>query len=283
VRGAVIQKDVAFVGRAQHAGHLRLRGAVGTLLALAGLGLLCQCSAEEQGLHHEVTSHGAFANVRVYRPPRPLRSVALVLSGDGGWDPAMDSLVEGLTREGALVAGINTRDWLAALERAPSSCVSPGASLADLGHYVAARYGLKDAAPVLVGHSAGATLAYVALAQAPRGAFAGAVTLSFCADLDLAKPLCPAPALRELPRREGVRLVPGGALTAPWVAMHGILDRVCPVAEARAFAQAIPGVRFIPIPDTGHTYGAPLDWRTQFLQSYGELARRAPPAARASP
>jgi acetyl esterase/lipase len=49
---------------------------------------------------------------------------------------------------------------------------------------------------VLIGHSAGATLAYVALAQARPRTFAGALTLSFCTELDLTRPLCAAPPLR---------------------------------------------------------------------------------------
>lgn len=69
-------------------------------------------------------------------------------------------------------------------------------------------------------------------ATAPRD---GALTLSFCPDLDLSKPLCAAPGLRSLTRTSGVWLLPPpAALPAPWYALHGLDDTVCPAAEADA-------------------------------------------------
>ena len=84
--------------------------------------------------------------------------------------------------------------------------------------------------------------------------FAGALTLSFCADLDLRRPLCPGGSLRATPIPSGAHLLPGGALPARWIALHGIQDQVCPVGPARAFAQAVPGARFRPLPGVGHSY-----------------------------
>jgi len=54
--------------------------------------------------------------------------------------------------------------------------------------------------PLLVGYSSGATLVYAALAAAPPEAFAGAISLGFCPDLEIHKPLCHGRALasREL-------------------------------------------------------------------------------------
>ena len=44
--------------------------------------------------------------------------------------------------------------------------------------------------PVLAGFGAGATLAYGALAQAPSGSFAGAISLGFCPEIEASHPLC---------------------------------------------------------------------------------------------
>jgi type IV secretory pathway VirJ component len=77
----------------------------------------------------------------------------------------MDAVASGLAARGSLVAGIDTREWLAALKRSGAPCVAPGAELADLGHYLRERYPVRAQTPVLIGHSAGASLAYVALAQ----------------------------------------------------------------------------------------------------------------------
>src|SRR5205807_10541820 len=68
---------------------------------------------------------------------------------------------------------------------------------------------LHDALPIL----------YAALAQAPAGTFTGGLSLSFCVDLDLKKPLCKAANLDYTPRSdgEGVTLIPPPkALVAPW-------------------------------------------------------------------
>jgi len=113
--------------------------------------------------------------------------------------------------------------------------VYPDGDLENFSHYVQAYYKLPTYfTPVLIGHSAGATLAYAMLAQAPPGTFAGAVSLSFCVELDLHKPLCKTGELRYVPRTNGggVRLLPPPELSAPWVALHGLDDDVCPVPEA---------------------------------------------------
>lgn len=240
--------------------------------------LLCHCGASGDDVHHEVLSHGLFSEVRIYRPVGPVRSLALLLSGDGGWDPGLIPLVLRLNRQGALVAGIDTRAWLASMEQVSTTCAAPAASLADLGRRLQERYALKGLKPVLIGHSAGATLAYVALAQARPGTFGGALTLSFCRELELSKPLCAAPAVQGTRRGRAIRLVPAGVLPAPWVAMHGIEDRVCPVAEGRAFVQSVPGARFIPVPGSGHTWKEG-DWEVFAAGAYEQLATAAAASA----
>lgn len=131
----------------------------------------------------------------------------------------------------------------------------------------------RAAAPTLIGHSAGATLAFVALAQSAPGAFAGAITLSFCADLDLAKPLCPNPGAVPLPRSGGVRLQPPVALPAPWIALHGLDDEVCPPEDSRTFATAIPGAHFIALPGIDHGYRNIDRWWPQFEAAYQQILR----------
>jgi type IV secretory pathway VirJ component len=273
----MVQLADAFVGWAQHVRRLIGRRALSALCLSFGAVLLCHCSAPGGDVHQEVISHGQFAHLRIYRPDAAVRPLALLLSGDGGWDSGADAIAQKLAWQGTLVAGIDVRDWLLTLEQAAPSCVAPGAYLAELVHFLQARYALKGAPPVLVGHSAGATLAYVALAQARPHTFAGALTLSFCADLDLTKPLCPASGLRTTPHGAGVRLLPAAALPEPWVTLHGLDDRVCPAAEARSFAEAIPGARFIPLPANGHSYDTSAYWWGQFIASYRTLAAAAAP------
>jgi type IV secretory pathway VirJ component len=271
----MVQFHNGFVGLAQHARRPLARRARRALCLSILAVLLCHCSAPGGAVHPEVISHGQFAQLRLYHPPSTVRHLALLLSGDGGWDPSSDAIAQKLALQGTLVAGIDVRDWLATLEQAAPSCVAPGAYLAELVRYLETQHAINGVPPVLIGHSAGATLAYVALVQARPHTFAGALTLSFCADLDLSKPLCPAPALRMAPQGAGVRLLPGGALPEPWVTLHGLEDRVCPAAGARSFAAAIPGARFIPVPDNGHSYDPAAYWWAQFIDSYHMLTAAA--------
>jgi type IV secretory pathway VirJ component len=228
------------------------------------------------GSSPELLSYGRF-DVYVYRPQAPARHLALLLSGDGGWSTRLGSIAQRLAAAGTLVAGVNVRRVLASYRLDSAECVSPGADLAKLTHYLQEHSQLGHEAPVVIGHSAGATLAFVALAQSRAGTFAGALTLSFCEDLDLVKPLCPAAAgLRSVPRSGGVRLLPPTALPAPWIALHGLDDEVCPAPEARAFVAAIRGVRFVGLPGITHSYHHMSRWWPQFEAAYRELAAPAP-------
>jgi type IV secretory pathway VirJ component len=267
----MIQVNVGFVGCAQHMRKWLGRGVARALSASACALLLSHCGAAGDGVHHDVISHGQFLRVQIYRPDTAVASLVLLLSGDGGWDSELNTLAQRLARRGILVAGIDVREWLETLARSATSCSAPGAYLADLGRYLQVQYRLSPSPPLLIGHSAGATLAYVALAQSRPRDFAGAITLSFCADLDLARPLCSAPSLHETPRSAGVRLIPGGALPAPWIGLHWLDDRECPAEEARAFAAAIPDAHFVPLPGQGHTYDDPDRWWGPFIAAYQQL------------
>jgi type IV secretory pathway VirJ component len=217
----------------------------------------------------ESLSHGRFKNVQIYHPAGPVKQVALFLSGDGGWDRGMGALASEAANQGSLVIGIDTRRFFAELEDDGGSCVFPDGDLENLSHYVQAYYKLPTYfTPVLVGYSAGASLAYATLAQAPRGVFAGALSLAFCADLDLAKPLCKTEQLQFTPRKEGgSRLLPPQRLRAPWFLVHGANDKVCPASDARAFATQTRNAHYVELPKVGHAYRRSPEWMVQFKSS----------------
>ena len=160
--------------------------AVSALLVTVCAALPRQCGAGEGDPAPERLTRAPFDTVRVYHPQGEVRSVALLISGDGGWGDRIGSIARDLATGGTLVAGIDGAEFLRSLERSRARCVSPAEELAGLGRFLSARYQLPPQAHLtLVGHSAGASLAYVALAQAPGGTFSGALTLSFCTELDL--------------------------------------------------------------------------------------------------
>jgi len=245
--------------------------AQGSLLLAAGAVLLCQCGAPDGGAHQEVIQEGQFGQLRLFQPPSaPRRHLVLLLSGVVAGAPgSMPSPSGPPPVARSWPESTCARGWPRSDTRPPPA--SPPGPLAQLGRSLQARYALQER-PALVGHSAGATLAYVALAQGRAQDFRGAVTLSFYAGLDLAKPLCAAPTLFSTRRSSGIRLAPGGALPAPWIGLHGLEDRECPAAEGRAFMQAVPGASFVPLPGEGHAYGDIDSWWARFRAAYGSLA-----------
>lgn len=244
------------------------------MAATAAAALLCVALAActRATTPTERLSNGPFHELRIYQGEIPRHYLVLLLSGDGGWGAPLPEIARRLSTQGALVAGVDVQDLFSTYSRDAHSCASPAADLADLAHYLQQRYALANVPPVLIGHSAGATLAYLTLAQAPAGTFAGALTLSFCADLDLEKPLCAAPALRSVPRSAGVQLLPAtSALPAPWFALHGLDDRVCPAADAREFMAALPGAHFVGVPGISHSYHHIDRWWPMFDSAWQEL------------
>lgn len=221
----------------------------------------------------ETLSHGRFKAVQVYRPAAEVKHVVLFLSGDGGWTRGLAGMASAMVADGSMVIGIDTPDLFAVLEADGGTCVFPDGDLENLSHWVQAYYKLPTYhTPLLVGYSSGASLAYAMIAQAPPGIFAGAVSLSFCQDLDLKKPLCKGANLRFTLRKdgEGARLTPS-KLQVPWIALHGTEDQVCPAAEARDFVAGSQPAQYVELQDVGHNYTRPRRWLPQFRAAYGSI------------
>jgi type IV secretory pathway VirJ component len=232
--------------------------------------LILGCSA---GSASEQLSHGRFKHVEVFRPPGEVKHFALFMSGDGGWTSKLALMAGALAADGTLVAGVDTSELFESLEKDGGKCVSPDGDLENLSHYVQAYYKVPTYfTPILIGHSAGATLAYASLAQAPAGIFGGALTLSFCVDLDLEKPLCESQGLHYnlLKDGAGAHLLPPPQLTAPWVGLHGTADRVCPIGEARSFIAQTRGARLVELPNVTHNYPG-TDWLPQFKAAFESI------------
>jgi len=229
----------------------------------------------------ESLSHGRFRNVPIFRPTGPVKQVALFLSGDAGWDRGMAGMAAQLSAQGTLVIGIDVQKLFASLNADGDTCVFPDGDLENLSHFVQAYYKLPTYyTPLLVGYSSGATFAYAMLAQAPRGVFGGALSLSFCVELDLRKPLCKAESLQYSMRKdgEGSQLTPPVTLRAPWILLHGAQDQICPAGEARLFASETPNAKYIELPGVAHDYLRAPEWMNQFKSAYGTLTATALPS-----
>ena len=227
-----------------------------------------------------VLTFGRFGEVDVYRSEgTPARNVVLFLSGDGGWNLGVISMARRLTGKGAVVAGLDIRHYLAQLEKSTDKCVSPASELENLSRYLQSTLGLKDyLQPTLVGYSSGATLAYAALVQAPDGMFKGALSIGFCPDLDVKKPLCKGSGIESAPRRDargvlkGVDFLPAKQLSGKWISLQGEIDQVCPAPATQAFIESVPGARIVMLPKVGHGYSVEKNWVPQYQAAYDEIA-----------
>ena len=246
--------------------------------AVASLLLLGLASS---ALHAETLAYGRFGDITVYRGEKP-HDLVLFLSGDGGWNLGVVNMAERLAGLHAVVAGIDIRHYLAQLEAANEACVSPAADLKDLGAHLAAELKLDlKAAPTLVGYSSGATLVFAALVEAPAGSFKGALSLGFCPDLELNKPLCRGAGIASTPRKntkgvvKGVNFLPAKQLAAPWIALQGALDQVCIAPDTEKFMSEVPGANYVLLPKVGHGYGVERNWLPQYEAAFKKIVAGA--------
>lgn len=227
----------------------------------------------------ETLTWGRFGTVTLYRSsPHPSR-VALFLSGDGGWNRGVVEMAKILAGMDTLVAGISVPHYLKEIAAGQEKCTYAAADLEMLSKTVQKKLGYPSyVPPVVVGYSSGATLAFAALAQAPPGTFAGAISMGFCPDLPLHKPFCAGHGLAAEPGPKGKGFVfqPVKAFESPWVAFQGEADKVCDPDLTRHYTQGIRGAEAVLLPDVGHGFGKLARWVPQFRQAYLRLVRDKP-------
>src|SRR5512139_3549700 len=169
------------------------------------------CAVGTLSATEETASFEGFGTVHLYyTSPHPSR-VALFVSGDGGWNLGVVDMARELVSLDALVVGININRFLKEMESSREACSYPAADFEDLSNFVQQRLGYPVyRTPILVGFSSGATLVYAALAQAPPNTFLGAISLGFCPDLSLSKPMCPGSGLEWTagPKGKGYSFLP---------------------------------------------------------------------------
>jgi type IV secretory pathway VirJ component len=220
-----------------------------------------------------------FGAVTIYSPESSTSEVVLFLSGDGGWNLGVIPMAERLRSLGALVAGIDVRSFIKRLEQTPD-CAYPAGELETLSRTIQLKQKLPSyTRPILVGYSSGATLVYAALASAPAETFAGAISLGFCPDVEIHRPLCQMRGLKATARPAGIGydLAPFKALAPPWMLLQGEIDQVCAPSDTRAFIQDIPTAKLFSLPKVGHGFAVPHNWEPQFIEAYRTVARLKKP------
>jgi type IV secretory pathway VirJ component len=205
-------------------------------------------------------SHGRFKDLVVYSPngaaasspAGAATSFVLLLSGDEGWNDAAGALAEQFAQQGAMVAGIDYPKFKAVLEADGADCVFPDGDLENLSHFVQAYFHNSTyLAPLLAGVGSGGGMAYAALAQAPKDTFGSALSLGFCPNMSLNKPLCKGSGL-ELSHGahgSGLELKPVKSLANPWVVLQAAKGAACPVATTREFVAQVRGAAIAIMPE----------------------------------
>jgi type IV secretory pathway VirJ component len=221
---------------------------------------------------------GRFGTVAVYIPEGKPKSVAIFLSGDGGWELGVINMAHTLTDLGAVVIGVDIRQYFASLRKAAARVDAPcqmiAADFESLSHQVQKQVGLSNyLVPVLVGYSSGATVVYATLVQSPPGTFAGALSLGFCAEQDFAGAnLCPGTGLRYSPNaRHELVFQPAAALRQPWIAFQGQKDQVCNPHAADDFVARVAHGQIVRLPLVGHGFSVERNWMPQFRDAYARL------------
>ncbi|TXF99572.1 hypothetical protein FVD38_12180 [Massilia arenae] len=193
--------------------------------------------------------YGPFSEVAVYPPAGKATSIALFISGDGGWNLGVVDMARHLTDMHAIVAGVDIRRYLRGADASQGQCRNFAADFEGLAHAVQRHLALDDyLAPVLVGYSSGATLAYAAAAQAP-------IT--------------------------NIMLAAARRNATPWIAFQGDIDQVCDAGKTRQFAAGTGNAGLVWLPKVGHGFSVERNWLPQFRAAYARLtAPGKPPSAK---
>ena len=235
------------------------------------------CAQAVTATDEESLRFGRFGHVFIYRQSPHPSHVVLFVSGDGGWNLGVVDMAKTLSHQDALVVGVDITHYLRELANSKEPCLYPAGDFEMLSKFVQKSLQFpKYVTPVLVGYSSGATLVYTTLAQAPPNTFRGAISLGFCPDLDLPKPLCRGYGLewRPGPKGKGFIFLPAKSLHTPWIALQGTIDQVCDPAATEAFVKQVKEGRIVLLPKVGHGFAVQRNWLPQFKEAFTALVQK---------
>ena len=230
-----------------------------------------------RGGNSETIRFGRFGILSLYRETTRPSHVILFVSGDGGWNLGVVDMARSLATLDALVVGIDIRHYLKQLAVSNEKCNYPAADFEALSKYIQKRLDYPSyVTPLLIGYSSGATLVYATLVQAPPNTFQGAVSLGFCPDLPLTKPLCRGSGLewKPGPRGKGYSFLPAITLEVPWIALQGTIDQVCNATATQSYVKQVKKGEIVMLPKVGHGFSVPKNWMPQFTQAFTSIVER---------
>jgi type IV secretory pathway VirJ component len=220
--------------------------------------------------------YNTFGKVIIYQPANIPDAFVLFVSGDGGWNEGVVDMAKNITAQGALVAGIDITHYFNSIKSSKAKCYYPAADFEELSLTIQKRYKLDQYnKPILVGYSSGATLIYGILAQAPANTFKGAISLGFCPDIQINKPLCSGSGLKSHVLEEGKSfyLEACSTLTAPFIVLQGMIDEVCSYVDTKKYLENLPLCELITLQHVGHGFSVAKNWLPQLISAYQRVLK----------
>jgi type IV secretory pathway VirJ component len=222
------------------------------------------------------TYFSPFGKIHIYHKSTKPDGVVLFVSGDGGWNLGVVEMAKSFAGMNYLVVGIDILHYLKHLNNTGSACLYPAADFELLSKFVQKKYKVaKYYNPVLIGYSSGATLVYGILAQAPENTFKGAIGLGFCPDIDVNKLFCKGSGLESSFRsdKQGIDLTPSKNLTAPYIALLGMMDKVCDEDVVKSFMARTNKGQIVLLPKVGHGFAVQKNWMPQLKDAFAKISQ----------
>jgi type IV secretory pathway VirJ component len=220
-------------------------------------------------------TYGIFGKVYIYKPKVKPEALVLFVSGDGGWNAGPINMCKHLVDQGAMVVGVNISRYMTNKMNRHEKCYYPAGDFEELSLYIQKKYRFKNyLKPILIGYSSGATLVYGILAQAPANTFKGAIAMGFCPDIASVEPLCATNALKQHPLKSGGHiwlLEPTENLTAPFIAINGLDDKICDFKDTEAFFKKLNNAELIGLPKVGHGMSVQKNYLPHLIYAYNKV------------
>jgi type IV secretory pathway VirJ component len=222
---------------------------------------------------------GSFGKVYIYRPASIPDAIVMFVSGDGGWNDLPIKIGKQIVAQGAMVVGINIHNFMINKMAQHEKCYYPAGDFEELSLYLQKKYKFKNyLKPILLGYSSGATLVYGILAQAPANTFKGALAMGFCPDIASIEPLCTTNNLKQHPIKQGSPiwlLEPTENLTAPFIAINGLDDKVCNYKNTETFMKKVNNSELIGVPKAGHGMSVQKNYLPHLIEAYTKIKKSA--------
>ena len=199
---------------------------------------------------------GNLGHVHEFSPVGVMHGLVVLFSDAHGWTSVSDDAAGALTREGALVVGVDLPDYLARLDaHLGEACHDVVGDIDSISRQVQRERGnTRYLTPIVAGIGEGGALAPAILARAPAATIAGAVGYDPTVAVQTRIPLCSTPGAKTD--------LHGGFVYGPWPSLPGFWVVAFPVGSDGPGRQRIAALK---------AAGTPVDIASQAGNGAAEM------------